>query len=52
MPEDIPRRPGELRTSAEVARDVVGHFPAHNDTACTGCKLTGCKGKSSYKQSV
>lgn len=45
----IPRRPGEIRPAAEIARDGVGHFPAHDDGTATRCKMVGCKGKSRVK---
>lgn len=45
----IPRRPGEIRPAAGIARDGVGHFPTHDDGTGTRCKLVGCKGKSRVK---
>lgn len=48
-PVIIPRRPGEVRPASEIARDGVGHFPAHDDGAGTRCKMGGCKGKSRVK---
>lgn len=45
FPEIIPRKPREVRPAAEIARDGVGHFPAH-EGAGTRCKLPGCTGKS------
>lgn len=49
LPVVVPRRPGEVRPSTEIARDGIGHFPAHDDGCGTRCKLTGCKGKSRIK---
>lgn len=49
LPVIVPRRPGELRPSTEIARDGVGHFPAHDVGSGTRCKLPGCKGKSRIK---
>ncbi|OWR41364.1 putative transcription factor COE1 [Danaus plexippus plexippus] len=49
LPVVVPRRPGEVRPSTEIARDGISHFPAHDDGCGTRCKLTGCKGKSRIK---
>lgn len=43
IPQMIPRRPGEIRPVADIARDGVGYFPAHNEGLGTRCKMVGCK---------
>lgn len=49
LPVIVPRRPGELRPPTEIARDGVGHLPAHDVGSGTRCKFPGCKGKSRIK---
>ncbi|CAG4953203.1 unnamed protein product [Parnassius apollo] len=49
MMQIIQRRPGEICPAAEIARDGVGHFPAHDDGTWTRCKMVGWKGKSRVK---
>nr|XP_021187154.1 piggyBac transposable element-derived protein 3-like [Helicoverpa armigera] len=48
-PQIIPRRPGEIRPEAEIARDGVGHFPAHDEGLGTRCKRVGCTGRTRIK---
>jgi hypothetical protein len=49
IPQIIPRRPGEVRPVADIARDGVGHFPAHDEGLGTRCKMVGCKGRTRIK---
>lgn len=49
LPVIVPKRPGELRPPTEIARDGVGHLPAHDVGSGTRCKFPGCKGKSRIK---
>ncbi|CAG9569835.1 unnamed protein product [Danaus chrysippus] len=44
IPQIIPRRPGEICPVADLAKDGVGHFPAHDKGLGTRCKMVGCKG--------
>lgn len=48
-PQIIPRRPGEVRPVADIARDGFGHFPAHDEGLGTRCKMVGCKGRTRIK---
>lgn len=45
----VPRRPGETRPEAEIARDGFGYFPAHDEGLGTRCKMMGCKGRTRIK---
>ncbi|CAG9559746.1 unnamed protein product [Danaus chrysippus] len=49
IPQIIPRRPEEIRPVADLAKDGVGHFPAHDEGLGTLCKMVGCKGRTSIK---
>ncbi|CAG9563433.1 unnamed protein product [Danaus chrysippus] len=43
IPQIISRRPGEIRPVADLAKDGVGNFPAHDKGLGTRCKMVGCK---------